>query len=176
MTGDLLMAIAQELIAQGWFKQVQIDRNFTTDNPPQNVLPAVVVNMLDDSSSIFVGGLERREYQIGLTVCFLDTNVDLKYNSQQIISKLKESYNIVDNVQTLFNVQKFKTKAMQSLQSENNLITRSRGYNKRHTPYDKWSKNVIMFELVIRAIVTVPQEQPTVPVETITYDYQITVK
>ena len=78
MTGDLLMAIAQELIAQGWFKQVQIDRNFTTDNPPQNVLPAVVVNMLDDSSSIFVGGLERREYQIGLTICFLDTNVDLK--------------------------------------------------------------------------------------------------
>ena len=168
-----MIAIANELIAQGWFKQVQIERNFTTDNPPQNVLPAVIVNMLDDSSSIFVGGLERREYQIGLTVCFLDTNVDLKYNSQTTIQSLQEAYNIVDNVQTLFNVQQFQTEAMQGLQSENNLITRSRGYNKRHTPYDKWSKNVIMFELVIRAILTVPQDKPNVPIETITYDYQI---
>lgn len=177
MTGQLLYAVCKELMAlpELGLKQVQIARNFTTNNPPQNVLPAAIVGILEDESSVFVGGYERREYEIGISISILDTNIDLAHSSDWIVDKYKGAYDIPDRTQTLFNRQVFTTPQMQKLLQKNNLITRSRGYNLRHTPYDKWSKNVVTYELVVRAILTVPMEEPEVPIEDIKYEFEVTV-
>lgn len=177
MTGQLLYAVCKELMAlpELGLKQVQIARNFTTNNPPQNVLPAAIVGILEDESSVFVGGYERREYEIGISISILDTNIDLVHSSDWIVDKYKGAYDIPDRIQTLFNRQVFTTPQMQKLLQKNNLITRSRGYNLRYTPYDKWSKNVVTYELIVRAVLTVPMEEPEVPIEDIKYEFEVTI-
>lgn len=176
MTGQLLYAVCKELMAlpELGLKQVQIARNFTTNNPPQNVLPAAIVGILEDESSVFVGGYERREYEIGISISILDTNIDLVHSSDWIVDKykgLRYTRPYPDAFQSAGVYYTADAKATPEEQFNNQVA----GYNLRHTPYDKWSKNVVTYELIVRAILTVPMEDPEVPIEDIKYEFEVTV-
>ena len=167
MTGILLHSIAKELIAQEvGLKFVQVARNFDNYNPPQSVLPAAVVSIINDETGIFVGGMQRPEYGVIISVSFLDYNVDLTHTSDELMQKQQEVYSIVDRIQELFNHQEFMTDAMKELVTTNNLITRARGYNYARDPYGKSSLNVITYDLSIRAILTLPPRvNDTIPIK-----------
>lgn len=156
MRGTLLYAISRELIAQGVVKMVKIDRNFGTSNPPQSVLPATMVGILDSSPDIFVGGLNRPEYTVGISVSLLDYDIDIYHTSEALAQTQQEQYNIPDRIERIFNSQVFITDDMKSLVRNNNLITRSRGSNHVIEPFGSSSKNVITYDINIRAILSLP--------------------
>jgi hypothetical protein len=175
MIGTLLYAIAQELVAQGVTNMVQIERNFENSNPPQSVLPTAVVGIVGDAPDLFIGGMNRPEYNVVISVSLLDVNVDVAHASERIVNNQAEDYDILDTIEAIFNSQRFVTDKMQELVSVNNLITRSRGYNKARRPFQESSENVITYDIVIRAILTlIPEANTNIAIEKTTISYEQT--